>query len=215
MHVTKNYTTDGGDRTVIGGVLEFKGEGTLKGTGFMPNQAANTAGTAASLKTDLNALLTKLKDAGLMAGDPFTITVTGTLNDTNPANVDRQYNTGKIASVTESNGIITITLSEKVEDLKDFDGLNDWGVHKWLGIGVSAGVSPITGLKYNGSLLTEDDAAEATAVGLSTGYFVRWVAADLVLAGDNTQDSVDTFTLWASGYQETAYKIVIVEPDGD
>ena len=42
--------------------------------------------------------------------------------------------------------------------------------------------------------------------------FVRWVAADLVLAGNNTEKSVDNFTLWADGYAETTYKLVIVEP---
>ena len=41
------------------------------------------------------------------------------------------------------------------------------------------------------------------------------LAADLVLAGDNTEKSVDTFTLWADGYAETAYKLVIVEPDAE
>lgn len=30
MRVTKNYTTDGGDRTVIGGVLEFAGGKIVK-----------------------------------------------------------------------------------------------------------------------------------------------------------------------------------------
>ena len=60
--------------------------------------------------------------------------------------------------------------------------------------------------------LGDEDVAEATACDLSAGYFVRWVAADLVLAGDNTERSVDNFTLWADGYAETAYKIKIVEP---
>jgi hypothetical protein len=125
---------------------------------------------------------------------------------------DRQDNTGHISSVAESNGVITITLDKKVSELKDFDGKNGWGVHKWLGIGVSAGISPITGLKYNGNALTADDVAEATSVGLSAGYFVRWVAADLVLAGNNSEKSTDSFTLWADGHAETVYKLRIVEP---
>jgi hypothetical protein len=49
-------------------------------------------------------------------------------------------------------------------------------------------------------------------MGLGAGYFVRWVAADLVLAGDNTQKSVDTFTLWAHGKKQTDYTLKIVEP---
>ena len=33
-----------------------------------------------------------------------------------------------------------------------------------------------------------------------------------MLAGDNTQKSVDNFTLWADGYAETEYTLKIVEP---
>ena len=70
---TKNYTEQGGEKTVIGGTLEIK-EGALV-TGlpseFTPseNQLDSTAATIAELKTDFNALLTKLKTAGLMAPD--------------------------------------------------------------------------------------------------------------------------------------------------
>ena len=46
----------------------------------------------------------------------------------------------------------------------------------------------------------------------SGGCFVRWIAADLVLAGDNSQKSKDTFTLWADGYEETTFQLVIREP---
>lgn len=206
----KNYTEQGGAVTHIGGKLVFDGDND---GGLLPNMSTAdvSSDTVAKVRASLNSLITKLKDAGLMIGDAFTLTVTKEVTES--GNADRAYNTGKIASVEESDGVITITLSEKVEDLKDFDGGNGWGVHKWLGIGVSAGVSPITGLEYNGSNLTDDDVAEATAVGLSAGYFVRWVAADLVLAGDNSEKSVDNFTLKASGYAETSYKLVIVEPN--
>ena len=203
----KNYTEQGGEVTHIGGKLVFDGDNA---GGLLPNQAA-CAGTSNGEKA-VNALLIKLKNAGLMVGDVFTMTVTKDVTDSVAGHADRQFNTGKISSVAVSDGVITITLSEKVEDLKDFDGNNGWGVHKWLGIGISAGISPITGLKYNGTLLTAEDVSEATSCGLSAGYFVRWVAADLVLAGDNTQKSVDTFTLSADGYQETKLKLVIVEP---
>ena len=208
---TLNYTERGGKKTVIGGTLEFKDGAKLKG-GLMPNQADDSTGSTASLKAALNGLLKKLKDAGLMVGDAFSLIVTKSINDTFAGHANRQYNTEKISSVAESDGVITITLSAKVSALKDFDGGNGWGVHKWLGIGVSAGINPITGLYYNGSALGAADVEEATGVGLSAGYFVRWVAADLVLAGDNARESVDSFKLWASGYDETEYKIKIVEP---
>lgn len=208
IHTTKNYMTENGDELVIGGKLTIE-------NGLMPNQEPNEAGTTATLKADLNALLIKLKNAGLMAGDAFSMTVANSVTDSTAGHADRTYNTGKISSVAENNGVITITLSDKVENLKDFDAKNGWGVHKWLGIAISAGINPITGLKYNGSALTAADVEEATAMSLSAGYFVRWVAADLVLAGNNSEKSKSFFTLEADGYQKTVYQLKIVEPAAD
>ena len=204
----KNYTEQGGEVTHIGGKIVYD-------NGLMPNMStADVASdTVAKVRTTLNALITKLKNAGLMVGDAFTMQYAA-VTDSVAGHADRSYNTGKISSVAVDNDAhtITITLSDKVENLKDFDGGNGWGNHKWLGIGLGVGISPITGLHYNGSALTAEDVTEATACDLSAGYFVRWVAADLVLAGDNTQKSVDSFTLWADGYAETAYTLKIVEP---
>lgn len=204
----KNYTEQGGDVTHIGGKLVYD-------NGLMPNQStADVASdTVAKVRTSLNALITKLKNAGLMVGDAFTM-LYAAVNDSFAGHADRSYNTGKISDVSIDNDthVITITLSEKVADLKDFDGGSGWGTHKWLGIGLGVGINPITGLYYNGSALTAADVEEATTCGLSAGYFVRWVAADLVLAGDNSQKSVDNFNLWADGYADTKYTIKIVEP---
>lgn len=207
----KNYTEPGGDVTHIGGKLVFDGD---NGGGLLENMSTDAvqSDSVAKVRTTLNSLITKLKNAGLMVGDAFSLTVTKDVTDSVAGHADRQDNTNHISSVAESNGVITITLDKKVSELKDFDGGNGWGVHKWLGIGVNAGISPITGLKYNGKLLTAEDVSEATSCSLGAGYFVRWVAADLVLAGDNTQKSVDSFTLWADGYAETTYKLRIVEP---
>ena len=179
----------------------------------MANQAASTASSVSDAVADLNALIIKLKNAGLMTGDEFTMTVTKSVNDTFAGHADRQHNTDQIKSVAESDGVITITLKDgvKVADLYDFDGKGKWGVHKWLGIGISVGVNPITGLCYNGSQLTADDIAEATECELSAGYFVRWVAADLVLANDNSEPSKNYFTLSGSGYEKTTYILKIVE----
>ena len=202
----KNYTEQGGEVTHIGGKIVYD-------NGLMPNMSTAdvTSDTVAKVRATLNTLITNLKNAGLMVGDAFTMQYAAV---TEPGNADRQYNTGKISNVSVDNDehTITITLSDKVKNLKDFDGGNGWGRHKWLGIGLGVGISPITGLHYNGSALTADDVTEATACNLSAGYFVRWVAADLVLAGDNTQKSVDNFTLWADGYAETKYTLKIVEP---
>ena len=105
----KNYTEQGGEKTVIGGILEIKEGASVtglppaseysvgginaasKGAGdtvevkigsdnklYVPtyptvpvaaNQAASTAVDVAALLTDFNALLTKMKAAGLMAAD--------------------------------------------------------------------------------------------------------------------------------------------------
>lgn len=216
MSNVKNYTEQGGEITHIGGVLQFDEGGSFGGAGILPNQehGSVTSDSVAKVRSSLNDLIIKLKNAGLMAGDEWpSLTVTKEINDTVAGHANRQDNTEQIASVSEADGVITITLSKKVSELKDFDGGNGWGIHKWLGIGVRPLTTAITGVKYNGAALTAEDVTEATGVGLSdTGYFVRWVAADLVLAGDNTQKSHDSFTLEADGYKKVTYTLKIVEP---
>ncbi|MEC1722225.1 head fiber protein [Schinkia azotoformans] len=70
MSNVKNYTEQGGNRTVIGGELDITPEGKLAfdGTLLSPAtlQADSTAVDVAGLVTDFNALLAKLKTAGLM-----------------------------------------------------------------------------------------------------------------------------------------------------
>ena len=178
--------------------------------GIAAHQDASSAADVAGVVTDLNTLINNLKNAGVMEPDKWTMAF-ATVTDSISGRADRQYNTDKISSVAEEDGVITITLSCKVSELKDFDGGGNWGVHKWLGIGIGVGINPITGLKYNGTSLSAEDVAEATQVGLSAGYFVRWVAADLVLAGNDSLASKDTFTLWANGYGTVKYTIRIVE----
>ena len=78
----KNYLTDAGDRLVIGGTLEVLDTATVTGlqSGYATeqtagsvyqamNQAESAATTIADLTSDFNALLLKLKDAGIMAAD--------------------------------------------------------------------------------------------------------------------------------------------------
>ena len=210
----KNYTEQGGDVTHIGGVLQFDEGGSLKG-GLVPNQKADTPGsdTVAKVRGSLNELITSLKDAGLMVGDDFVIIVNHSVNDTNPDHADRSFNTSKIHDVYVEDTTIGVSLSVQIEDLKDFDGGGNWGVHKWIGIGISAGVTPITDLYFNGTRLTQDDVDEATAVGLSEGYFVLWIKAESAFVGKSNK-----FTLKASGYKETEYTITVgvpVENTGD
>ena len=78
----KNYATEGGDRLVIGGTLEILDTATVTGlqSGYASqetagsvyqatNQAESAATTIADLKSDFNALLLKMKNAGIMAAD--------------------------------------------------------------------------------------------------------------------------------------------------
>jgi hypothetical protein len=70
---TKNYTEQGGEKTVIGGELAVTAEGkvTFNGTELKPAalQADSTAVDVADLVADFNALLLKLKAAGLMESE--------------------------------------------------------------------------------------------------------------------------------------------------
>jgi len=70
---TKNYTEQGGDKTIIGGELAVTAEGkvTFNGTELKPAalQADSTAVDVADLVADFNALLLKLKTAGLMESE--------------------------------------------------------------------------------------------------------------------------------------------------
>ena len=69
--LTKNYSEMGGNKLVIGGEIEVKDGAIVTGMLTTPadNQAASTASTVAGAVADLNALLAKLKTAGLMAAD--------------------------------------------------------------------------------------------------------------------------------------------------
>ena len=71
MYNTKNYTEQGGEKTVIGGSLVIEEGGSVTGLPFSAceNQAESEASTIAALKEDFNSLLSKLKDAGLMEAD--------------------------------------------------------------------------------------------------------------------------------------------------
>ena len=73
MSNVKNYTEQGGERTVIGGTLDITAEGKLTFDGVelapAPVQVNSTATDVAGLVTDFNALLAKLKTAGLMKNE--------------------------------------------------------------------------------------------------------------------------------------------------
>ncbi len=72
---TRNYTAHGGKETVIGGKLTFLPGAEVEGLEALlpsaqpkqlPAQADSVATTVAAIKDDFNALLAKLRAAGLM-----------------------------------------------------------------------------------------------------------------------------------------------------
>lgn len=71
MSNVKNYTDQGGEKTVIGGTLEIAEGGQVIGlpSNFTPAtfQADSVATTIAGLVIDFNALLAKLKATGLIS----------------------------------------------------------------------------------------------------------------------------------------------------
>ena len=213
MHLTKNYNTDGGDRTVIGGVLEFEEGAEVKnfpdgggGTGGKAeNQGASTATAVAGLKNDFNSLLVKLKEAGLMAADEWNIGVrlAPRLTDAVAA-----ANNAK-ASASLADGVITVTAD--VDDLEESESSTPGqGTHKWIGLGIGTGLSSVALAKYNSVQLTDADAEEAVSVGLDQpGEFVLYIRADEVV------DTPKTITLKADGYDEIVITIAVAAPDVD
>ncbi|MHC1731977.1 MAG: Head fiber protein [Bacteroidales bacterium] len=73
MSNVKNYSEPGGEKWVVGGEIEIAAGGklTFQGAELKPAtvQADSVASTVAGAVADLNALIAKLKAAGLMASE--------------------------------------------------------------------------------------------------------------------------------------------------
>lgn len=71
MSNVKNYKEQGGDKWVVNGILEITADGQILIDGVeltrSSAQADSEATTIAGLKDDFNALLAKLRTAGLVA----------------------------------------------------------------------------------------------------------------------------------------------------
>ena len=205
-YTTKNYTDKGGDRTVIGGELEIREGARVSGLpSGAQNQPASTATQVAGLKNDFNALLVKLKEAGIMEPDAWNLSVrlAPSLTDAVTA-----ANNAK-AAVALADGVITI--AAVVDELEESESsAPGQGTHKWIGLGVGTGLSSVALAKYNGSQLTDADAEEAASVGLDQpGEFVLYIRADEVV------DTPKTITLQADGYGEIVITIAVAAPDAD
>jgi hypothetical protein len=194
---------------VIGGTLEFESGAEVKNFpgggsegGKAENQSASTATAVAGLKNDFNALLVKLKDAGIMDPDEWSLSVrlAPSLTDEVAA-----ANNAK-ASVVLADGVITVTAD--VDDLEESESsAPGQGTHKWIGLGIGTGLSSVTLAKYNGSPLTDADAQEAVSVGLDqAGEFVLYIRAEEVA------DTPKVITLKADGYPEVSLTITVTAP---
>ena len=207
MNTCKNYMTDGGDTTHIGGVLEFGDDAKVKNFPGAAN-VADTTGTASANAAVIKAMLIALKDAGVMEGDAWNVSISSAELHNLPTS-ETAYNTGK-ATVTIDGTDITITLSCKVSELKDADHGEVWGVHKWLGFGVTTGLSSVVGVVFDDGTqavtLTDADASEASDVGLSAGDFILYIKAENVFANGG-----QSFVLSGLGKEPTEYTMKIVE----
>ena len=209
---TKNYTEQGGDVTHIGGKLVFDEGGSIAGFPGAENFVPKTTNTGADIRSDLNTLIKKLKDAGIMIPDEWNVSVLACPTPASMPTSETAANSGH-ATVTIDGTEITITLNGKVSELANANHGETWGTHKWLGFGVRTGLGSVVGVKFTddtgaSAMLSADDATEATALGLSAGDFVLYIKAEQ--AGYLTGEKY--FTLKADGYAETTFTMKIVEP---
>lgn len=211
---SKNYFEQGGDVLHIGGQIVFEGDGGFVG-GVIPNQAAETpeSDTVASVRESLNALLVKMKNAGLMVGDAWDVSVLACPTPASMPTAETAANSGHATVTINDANLITITLDCKVSDLANADHGSVWGEHKWLGFGVRTGLSSVSGVKFTddtgaSATLGDGDASEATALGLSAGDFVLYVKAE----NPEYLLGAKYFTLSAAdGHAKTEFRMKIVE----
>ena len=208
----KNYTEQGGDVTHIGGKLVFDEGGSIAGFPGAENFTPKNTNTAADIRSDLNGLITKLKNAGIIIPDSWNLSVLACPTPASMPTSETAANSGH-ATVTIDGTVITITLDCKVSELAEANHGETWGKHKWLGFGVRTGLGSIVGVKFTddtgaSATLASADADEATALGLSAGDFVLYIKAEqeAYLSGQKS------FTLKADGYAETTFTMKIVEP---
>ena len=210
---TKNYTEQGGDVTHIGGKLVFDEGGSIAGFPGAENFTPKTTNTAADIRSDLNGLITKLKNAGIIIPDSWHLSVLACPTPAAMPTSETTANSGH-TTVTIDGTEITITLNCKVSELANANHGETWGTHKWLGFGVRTGLGSVVGMKFTDDTcasvtLSSADADEAVTLGLTTpGDFVLYIKAEQ--AGYLTGEK--HFTLKADGYAETTFTMKIVEP---
>ena len=210
-YMPKNRSTDGGDRLVIGGTLEFGKDAKVENFPGAENVGKSTATELSEAVDDFNGLLDKLKKYGIIRPDPWAITAG--LAPT-PTEEQAVANNNAVESVTYQDGTVTVTVA--LDGLTAFERSDaSQGTHKWIALEFGTGISPITGAELNGTPLTEQDITDATAAGCAAGSFVLYINAEEA-AEEEAEEAAEepvAFTLDAEGHQTATVRIRIVEPE--
>lgn len=220
----KNYTEQGGEKTVINGEIIINGklivndEAVVEGVERNPYTlpvatlssiggviaAENLTDTKATnldgLKKDFNSLLVKLKTAGIIEKDKFAVSVIGIPT---PIGTEITVNHSKVESITYENNLVTVKVP--LDELVDFDaGASGQGIHKWLGLSISTGLSSIIGVLYNESYtLAQVDVNEATTVGCPAGSFVLWIKCE------ELTETIKVITISKPGFETVVLSIIV------
>ena len=207
----KNYTEQGGEVTHIGGKLQFDDGAKITNFPGAENMVPDTSNTASKIREDLNALIIKLKNAGIMVPDEWNVSVLACPTPAAMPTAETAANSGHATVAVDGNNI-TITLDCEVKDLAVADHGETWGKHKWLGFGVRTGQGSIVGIRFTDdtgatATLAAGDASEADTLGLSAGDFVLYIKAEdaKYLTGEKY------FKLWDDGYAEEVFTMKIAE----
>ena len=206
----KNYTEQGGEVTHIGGKLVFDA-GSEPLEGLAANVAMSSGTSGSTLRSDLDAVVTALKDAGIMVGDAWNVAVKdhSTITWANMPTAETISNSNHATAAITDNKIV-ITLDCKVSELADADHGSTWGEHKWFAIGVDPDTgSSVAGVVFQSAAtnatLTADDDSEASTVGLAAGDFVLYFKAEKLLAEGGR------FSLSGLGKKKTEFIVELKE----
>ena len=195
----KNYTEQGGDVTHIGGKLIIEEGAQVEGLPSLDNIPASEATRVSELNDNFNTLLVGLKEAGYVKKDQFTV---DSNLIPNPTDAELVANHAKVEAVTYEDNVIEVKVP--VDELTAYPSSNpEQGTHKWLGLEIKTGVSPVAGVKFDNYELTNDDAAEATSVGCAAGSFVLYIKAEDIAVTPRE------FTLSKPGYKTAKVTIKV------
>lgn len=223
-YIVKNYTEQGGEKTVINGEIIINGKivvsdnaqvvgiernpyilqkakpDAIGGIKEAANIVISDATTISGLKDDFNNLLVKLKTAGVIAKDQFN---TAVIAIPTPVGEDIVTNHSKVESITYAEGLVIVKVP--VDDLVAFDaGSSGEGIHKWLGLSIATGLESIIGVIYNGSYsLAQIDVDEATAAGCQAGSFVLWIKCDELIT------TPKVITISKPGFETVTISIIV------